>query len=145
MDGYLYKVAQNAQIRADLKKRVRVLSTQTSHPPYRYDALKREGEIRLIKFLDFSSDKPIIELNHAHVDQVLHYRALSYTWGNDAYTVENYLGTSNLKDVVLIRRIDPHSQETELGSLPVTKNCAEALWRLYADNPHVPVWIDAIW
>lgn len=151
MDGYFEKVAKNAQVRADLRNRVHVPSAQTSHPSYQYKSLAREGEFRLIKFINFSSDKPVIELNHVHVDEILTYRSLSYTWGNESYTSQyknpetDKWEQQSPKDAILIRTIDPVSQKRELGSLSVTKNCAEALWRLYADNPHVPVWIDAIW
>jgi hypothetical protein len=54
MDGYFHKVAQNAQIRADLGRQVEVVPVQTSHAPYCYKQLENQGEIRLIKFDNFS-------------------------------------------------------------------------------------------
>jgi hypothetical protein len=151
MDGYFHAVARNAQTRADLRSGMKAVSVQTSHSPYCYKRLEHEDEIRLIKFVNFSSNKPVIELDHVRIDQILHYRALSYTWGIDLYTSRNYNWETNktethtAKDIVLIRETDPATKSRELRYLAVTKNCSEAVWRLYADDPQVPVWIDAIW
>jgi hypothetical protein len=151
MDGYFHAVARNAQTRANLRSGAKAVSVQTSHPPYCYKRLEHEDEIRLIKFIDFSSDKPIIELDHVHIDQNPHCRALSYTWGINLYTSRNWneetkkQETHTAKDIILIRETDPATKRREFRHLAVTKNCSEAVWRLYADNPDDQVWIDAIW
>lgn len=151
MDGYFHAVDRNAQTRVDLRSGMKAVSVQTSHSPYCYKRLEHEDEIRLIKFVNFSSDQPIIELDHVRIDPIIHYRALSYTWGTGLYTSRNYNPETTeteihiAKDIVLIRETDPATKSRELRYLSVTKNCSEAVWRLYADDPDVLVWIDAIW
>jgi hypothetical protein len=151
MHGYYNAVARNAQTRADLGRGKKPVSAQITHSPYCYKRLEHENEIRLIKFVDFSSDEPIIELDHVRLDQILHYRALSYTWGIDLYASQDWnketekWETHTAKDIILIGQNDPATRSREFRHLAVTKSCSEAVWRLYADDPDVPVWIDAIW
>lgn len=116
-------------IRAD-ETRLPILGSSIPTPtgPYVHDPiLKQSNQIRLLRFVDHET----ILIFHTTLENAPGYRALSYTWGSE-----------HLRQIIQV--LVDIDGELQPRPLLVTKNCKDALKRLYDDDWFTPVWVDAI-